>query len=324
MKRVLVLCYSQTGDVRRMAETLTSPLIEAGVKLVWEELRPRVVYPSPWRSIHKFFNVMPECILQDPPEIEPPKFDPDQRFDLVIVAYQVWFLAPSLPVQGFFRSAHASVLQGAKVLTLSVSRDSWHNASETMKALLADADANHTDNVVVTYQGPPLATFITTPRAVLFGKRNRLFGIFPAAVVSPDDVDRVERLGHALVRKLDLLDKPGGASLLRGEDAVQVNRHYVVPELVGWYVFRFWARLIRGSGRIWSGLRHMGVFLFSIFLVFMIITGIPLVFLGELLIGPWFRRRISAYIARLKEPTGSPADEPAPVPAGALRQSGHA
>jgi hypothetical protein len=44
---------------------------------------------------------MPECILGVPPEIEPPGFDPIEPFDLVVLAYQVWFLSPSLPVQGF-------------------------------------------------------------------------------------------------------------------------------------------------------------------------------------------------------------------------------
>lgn len=319
MKRVLVVYYSQSGDVRRAAEALTAPLAEAGAELVWEEIRPRVQYPSPWRNVQRFFNVMPECILQVPPPIELPTFDPRQHFDLVILAYQVWFLSPSLPVQGFFRTEQAEVLRGAKVVTLSVSRNMWQNASEAMKTLLARAGATHTDNIVVTHQGAPSATFVTTTRSLFSGKRDRLLGVLPEAGVAGDDMDRLARLGAALARQLDHPDFSRGESMLRGMDAVEINRRYVFPELLAWYVFRFWARLIRGSGRVWIGLRHLGVFLFGLFLLFMILT-LPIVLLVRLLLSPLINRRLAEYAARLAEPTGSSSEALARLPDEVVHQ----
>ena len=68
------------------------------------------MYPFPW-NLYRFFDVFPECVNHEPPEIEKPQFNPDDKFDLVILAYQVWFLAPSLPIQGFLQSEYAKVLR---------------------------------------------------------------------------------------------------------------------------------------------------------------------------------------------------------------------
>jgi hypothetical protein len=313
MKRILILYYSQSGDVRRVAEALAAPLADAGAELVWEELRPQVAYPFPWKSLSNFFNQMPECILQRPPEIAEPEFDLDRHYDLVILAYQVWFLSPSLPVQGFFRTRHAAVLNAAKVLTLSVSRNMWQNASQTMKTLLAKTGAKHIDNIVVTHQGPPAATFVTTTRKLFSGREDRAGGVLPQAGVASQDLDRMKSLGEHLAHRLDRLDQPDCGSLLAGQNAVWVNRRYVVPEIAAWYVFRFWAGVISACGRVSDMLRHVGVFLFGCCLLCMILT-LPLFLLGKLLITPFIHRRVQEYIVRLYEPTGRPRETVSPSP----------
>ena len=305
MKRILVIYYSQTGDVRRMAQSLTAPLESAGAELVWAEIQPTVPYPSPWRNIHRFFNVMPECVLGFPPEIVPPTFRSTDHFDLIVLAYQVWFLSPSLPVQGLFRSEHAAVMRGRKVITLSVSRNMWHRASLKMKRLLADAGAVHIDNVVVTHQGPPWATFITTTRSLFTGKRDRLMKILPPAGVREEEPERMESLGAAVAQQIDRLDDPAGRSLLRGLGAVEVNRRYVIPELVASRFFPFWARVIRFCGCFGSPFRHVGVFFFIHFLLLMIVAGIPLTIVTLPVVYPFVRKPITSYISRLKGPSES-------------------
>lgn len=304
MKRILVLYYSQSGDVRRAAESFVRPLIEAGVELTWEELRPRVEYPSPWRSFQRFFDVMPECVAGLPPPICPPCFDPDQRFDLVLLAYQVWFLSPSLPVQGFFRTEHARVLRDSKVVTLCVCRNMWQVASQTMKRLLRETGAVHIDNVVVTHQGPPMATFVTTTRSLVSGKRDRLLGVLPEAGIHAAELAGLERFGRAIAGQFDALDGAQGRPLLRGLRAVTVNRKYVLPELFGWCGFRTWSRLIRGMGKIGGPCRRLGIMLFGISLPAAIILGIPAMMLGGVLLHPFIRRPLARYIAQLEKPSG--------------------
>ncbi len=303
MKRILVLYYSQSGDVTRAAQALVEPLERAGAEVVWSEIVPRVEYPSPWRNVHRFFNEMPECVLGYPPEIDPPGFSPDEPFDLVILAYQVWFLSPSPPIQAFFRTEHARVLRGRKVTTLTVARNMWHQASLKMRALLADAGAVHIDNVVVTHQGPAWATFITTTRTLFTGKRDRLMGVLPPAGIAESEMDRVRSLGEAVARQLDKLDDPEGRPLLRGLGAVEVNGRYVIAERVAARFFPFWAHVIRLFGRIGRPFRHVGIFLFFHFLMLMIVLGIPMTIITLPIVYPFIRKPMAAYIARLKQPT---------------------
>jgi hypothetical protein len=180
-KRVLVLEYSQSGDVTKVADAFARPLCRPGVEVHRESIRPVTPFPYPWGGLQRLFSIFPECFLGPAGAIQPPAFRPEDRFDLVVLSYQVWHLCPSIPVQAFLHSDHARVLRGVPVITLCVSRNMWHSASEAMKQALRDLGAVHLDNVVVTHQGPALATFVSVPRALLYGKRDRLWGIFPPA-----------------------------------------------------------------------------------------------------------------------------------------------
>ena len=164
MKRILVVYYSQSGDAAAAVEAFVKPLRDAGAAVTMEQIRPTVEYPFPWKSFGRFFDVFPECVLGRPPAIHPLSLDPDDRFDLVILAYQIWFLAPSLPAQGFLQSPYAKVLEDTKVITICVNRKMWHSGSETTKAALRRLGALHPDSVVVTYRGPPWTTFVTVVR----------------------------------------------------------------------------------------------------------------------------------------------------------------
>src|SRR5207244_2261252 len=61
-QRALILWYSQTGQLRRALEAFVRPLEEAGVELVWEELRPVPPFPFPW-SLRAFLDAFPESVL---------------------------------------------------------------------------------------------------------------------------------------------------------------------------------------------------------------------------------------------------------------------
>jgi hypothetical protein len=222
---------------------------------------------------------------------------------LVVLAYPVWFFSPAPPIQAFFHTEHAQVLCGCKTMTLSVSRSMWNQASLKMKGLLANAGAVLVDQVVVTHQGPGWATFITTTRTLLTGKRDRLWGRFPPGGIADSDFDRLRSLGEAVARQFDALAGSNGRPLLRGLGAVEVNGRYVIAEYVAARVFPYWARAIRLSGRVARPLRHVGIFLFMHFMLLMIVVGIPLTIITLPVVYPFVRKRIAAYISQLKQPT---------------------
>ena len=303
MKTALVIYYSQSGESAQVARIFADELEASGAKITIEALRPVTDYPYPWRSIRRFFDAMPECVLRQPAQIEALHFDPPTRFDLVVLVYPVWFLTPAPPMQSFFTSSHASTLLNTDVITICVSRAMWQQASEWMKVMLAKAGAIHCDNIVVTHQGSPLLTLISTPRALLFGKRDVFLKIFPQVGVSAADLDRVRELGAVAAERLGT-GRSTGTSLLRGERALTVNRWFIAPELLAWYCFSAWAVLIQQFGRMDAVLRGFAVYAFSAFLVGLILIGLPLALLATLLLYPALKHRLDSYSFRLAAPTG--------------------
>jgi hypothetical protein len=306
MKRILLLFYSQSGEADRIATIFRDEMAEAGHSVTSEALRPATDYPYPWRSVRRFFDVMPETQLGEPPPIRPPRFDAAAAYDLVVLVVPVWFLSPALPVQGFFRRPEAAVLRGTPVMTVTVSRAMWQQGSETLKRLLAAAGARHIDNVVVTHRGSPVTTLVSTPRALLSGRGNQFLGVFPEAGVAGEDHRRIRDLARVAAARLDAPGAVGG-SLLAGEPAVAVRRWLIGPELLGWYAFHGWARLIRMAGRLGDAPRAVGVWGFALFLVAMILVGLPLTLIGTPILyvaaRPWLARKAQ----RLAAPTGEPA-----------------
>ena len=302
--RVLAVYYSQSGDVSRAMESFIAPIKAAGAECIVEAIRPTASYPFPWKNLLRFFNLMPECVVGESPPIEEPTFSPDADYDLVILGYSVWFLSPALPIRGFFNSPHARVLDGRRVITVSVSRNMWHSAGETMKRLLGDAGAKHIDNAVITHQGPVWATFITTTRMLFFGKRDRFLGIFPPAGIRDEDFNAFGRFGDAVANQLDRLSESEASPLLGGLNAAPINRRFVLPEFFGGYIFSAWARIIRWLGGFAQWLRIPGVLCFIGFLVSGIVVGIPLLLIGRFLFHPLLKRHIQARIEMLQQPSG--------------------
>jgi hypothetical protein len=302
--RVLVLYYSQSGEVADIASLFTTELSRTGAEVTIERLNPETAHPYPWRSIRRFFDAMPESVLGLPPPIRLPRYDPTSRFRLVVLVYPVWFLSPALPVQAFFRLPHAEVLRGTETVTITVSRAMWQRASERLKGLLANAGAIHCDNVVVTHQGSPLLTLVSTPRALLFGRKDSLLGVFPKAGVADWERARVRGLAAVMAQRLRS-ERPFGGSLLRGEPALSITRWLVVPELLAWYCFYGSAVVIRALGRIHPALRAWGVYGFAAFLLMLILIGLPLAIAGTALTSPGTRRHLDAYVKKLSKPTGS-------------------
>lgn len=312
--RVLVIYYSQSGDVRRVAEALLEPLANDGVPVHWEELRPTVPFPWPWKNIHKFFYIMPDCLLGHTIPMETLSTEAtSDEYDLVVLAYQVWFLAPSIPVQSFLQQPTVrQFLQGRNVMTLCVNRNMWNSASERMKRILAGIGANHVDNIVVTHQGHPLGTFITTTRRLFTGRAGKVMGVLSSAEVGGSDFDRMHQLGTELVNRQQAIAAREPTSFLAGLDTVSVNRTYVICELAAYYNFAAWAVILDAVGRVWSGLRHVGTFLFANFLLLMILTGIPVVLLGQWLLSPVINSPLNRYIDRLRAPSVHSLPDPEP------------
>ena len=83
-------------------------------------------------NLFPFFNQFPESVHLKPAPIEKPILQ-REKYDLVIIAYSVWFLSPSQPITAFLQSEQAKILKNTPVITLIGCRNMWLMAQEKMK-----------------------------------------------------------------------------------------------------------------------------------------------------------------------------------------------
>lgn len=304
MKRVLVVYYTQTGQLGAVVRRLTAPLADRpDVVLRLLPLEPEPAYPFPW-PFFRFLDAFPESVYLDPPPLKPIEVAADESFDLIILAYQVWFLSPSLPVTAFLKSETGRrLLAGKPIVTIIACRNMWLMAQEKMKQLLTDAGARLIDNVVLTDRGG-LSTFITTPRWLLTGRNDGFWG-FPPAGIAAADVLGCERFGHALAHALARDEERAGQPLLRGLRAVEVDERLIASERVGQRSFLVWGRLLRAVGPPGSWRRLPVLLVYVVFLVSLILTVVPLTLLLKALLRPLLARRLAAQKAYFEQPSGS-------------------
>lgn len=304
LKNVLVINYSQTGQLAEITAQVVEPLRAAGHRVHLETLIPQTPFPWPWPVID-FIDAFPECVQLDAPPLQPLGIAADTPFDLVVLTYQVWFLAPALPMTAFLKSPQGrQLVTGKPVVTLVACRNMWLSAQDAMRRLIGEAGGQLRDHIAFTDRGPALATFITTPRWVLTGKRDRFLGLPPAGV-APNEIRQASRFGRALASALARDAERSPAPMLAGLRAVTVNPRLAISERAGRRAFGVWSRLIRRFGRRGQWRRRPLLLLFAIYLIAMVITVVPLSLLLQWLFSPLLKPRLERLKAELELPSGS-------------------
>ena len=305
VKRVLVLAYSQSGQLARVIERILAPLRQdARIAIHVEVLRPVKPYPFPW-SFFAFLDAFPESAHLIAPQLERLSLRGDEEFDLVILPYQVWFLAPSLPVVAFLKHPLAKKLLADKpVVTVIACRNMWILAQEKMKTMLATCGARLIDNVVLTDPSPTLVSVITTPYWLLTGRQQAFMGL-PAAGIPASEITHARRFGLALRDALSNDAERGDAPLLNGLRACDTDPNLYLSERAGTRSFYLWGKLLRAVGKPGQLRRRPFLLAYVIFLVLLIVTVVPLSLTLQTLLRPLLSRRLTALKKRFDAPSGS-------------------
>ncbi|MET0183625.1 MAG: dialkylresorcinol condensing enzyme [Caulobacterales bacterium] len=306
MKKVLVVYYSQTGQLRDIVNATVAPIQQSpDISVDIVELKPAKPFPFPWPFV-RFFNTMPDTVYEDPMPIEPPAIDPDAHYDLVILAYQVWFLSPSMPTMAFLQSELAKkVLAGKPVITLIGCRNMWTVAQERVKEILTSFGARLIDNVVLTDSAHSAFTFASTPIWMVFGKKGPLLnGLIPRAGISEEDIAGSARFGRAIAAQLP--NRPADATnpMLSGLGAVSIHEGLIESEKTVKRSFRLWGGFLRSLGKPSSPLRQLFVYFYFLFLLTMILTVVPLLAVVKMILKPFVRGAISDQRAYYAAPSG--------------------
>ena len=307
-KRVLLVRFSQTGQLDAVTDAIAAPLeAEPRISVRVESLRPARPFPFPWPLL-EFFDAFPEAAHLRGCTLAPLTLKGDEAFDLVILAWQVWFLAPSLPTTAFLRHpVAAQLLDGKPVVSVIVCRNMWLAAHEKFKTLLAACGPRLVDNVVLTDPGPTFATFFTTPAWLLFGRKRGFWGM-PDAGLTQAQIEGSRRFGRALAEALAQDRERGTAPLLAGLGAVTAEPRLWFGEQAGTRSFYLWGKLIMAVGPPGSRRRRPLLALYVVFLLALIVTVLPLSLALQALLRPLFRARLTKMKARFEHPSGSATD----------------
>lgn len=242
-KKILVIYYTQSGQLEDILNNFTGPLVEAGNTV--EKVRVYVAndYPFPWNG-KAFFAVMPDCVLSVPTQLKPFQLK-ENKYDLVILGYQAWFLSPSIPVNSILNDpAVKAVLKDTPVVTITGARNMWISAMQRIKKILKDADAKLVGSISLFDKHHNFISFITIFYWMFKGKKGRWLGIFPTPGVSDADIAKTGDYGRAVQKYLTCTSFDGLQDELIQQKAIEVKYNLMFIESKASKLFAIWANII--------------------------------------------------------------------------------
>ena len=285
MKKVLVINYSNSGQLNEIVNKLTSGL-DAEIDRV--NFFPKKKFPFPWtRKV--FFDQMPESVLEVPQELDPIAFKHEQ-YDLVILGHQPWYLSPSIPTTSLFHyQPFLDRIKNTPVVTVIGARNLWLSAQESVKRNLNKAGANLVANLPFVDKSNNALGVVSIVYWMLTGKKKRPFGIFPKPGVSENDIDSATRYTKLIQNALDQNDFVGLQDKCLSLNLIKVEAAFAFAEPKAKKVFELWAKTI-----IKKKNRRRWIKLFVYYLLFVIYVVVPIeLTLYYLLIYPFTIKRIN-------------------------------
>jgi hypothetical protein len=297
-KKVLVVYYSQTGQLREIVNSVIAPLKASGeVSLTFEEIRPKTPFPYPWTS-DEFFQAMPESVRGIACELHPLSLNGQEHFDLIIIAWQPWYLSPSIPIHAFFQHETAKkLLSGKPVVTIIGSRNMWIMAHERIREYLKPMQAKLVGNIVLYDKAPNLLSVVSIIRWLFTGKKERYLKIIPPAGVSGDDIQNSSRFGDIILDSIRRNDMERLRPSLVKAGAVDVLPSLVMLEKRGKVFFRLWAAFILKKGGYGDPARITRVRLFKYYLLIVLYIVSPFASLLYFILKPFRKKALNRQIS---------------------------
>lgn len=242
-KKILVIYYTQSGQLEEILNNFTAPLLEAGNTV--EKVRIHVAqdYPFPWNG-KAFFAVMPDCVLGVPTELKPFLLK-ENKYDLIILGYQAWFLSPAIPTNSILNyPAVKAVLKDTPVVTITGARNMWISAMQRIKKILKDSEAKLVGSIALFDKHHNFISFITIFYWMFKGKKGRWLNIFPMPGVSDADIKNTKHYGNTVQKYLDAGNWDGLQSELIKQKAIEVKYNLMFIESKASKIFKVWANII--------------------------------------------------------------------------------
>ena len=267
MKKILVIYFSQTGQAKQALDTTLKPFTEnAEYEIDYQVIKPKQTFPYPWTYM-QFFDVFPETVSGVPCAIESLEIDTSVTYDLVVIAYQPWFLSVCVPINSFLQTEQAKLLLANKpVVTIINCRNMWLGAQEKMKKQLLNLKANLVGNITFVDRSANLVSLVTVLAYVLKGTKENFMGIFPKYGVTEKDIMKAPEFGACIQSHLKNNQLTQLQVELNKIGAIDIRGNLLLMEGRGRVLFPLYANYISKKGTQGSEQRQMRVRIFGIVL----------------------------------------------------------
>lgn len=241
MKKILCVNYSQSGQLDEILDRFTAPLADFQLERI--KIEPEKAYPFPWAT-DNFYEGMPETVQETPIALQVFSFK-EERYDLIILGYQPWFLSPSLPTTSLLKHPEfMKCLKDTPVMTVIGARNMWLNAHESVVSLVETAGGHMVGNHALVDRAPNQLSAISIVHWMMTGKKTRKWGIFPLPGVSQEDIDASGKYGEILRPYLEKANYLGLQEQIIQEGGLRVHTNILFIEGKAKKIFRIWAKLI--------------------------------------------------------------------------------
>lgn len=289
MKKVLVVNYSQSGQLHEIINNFLLPFDPLQIERIY--IKPVKPFSFPWTS-DVFYNTMPECVVEEAVELEPISYGSD-KYDLIIIGYQPWFLSPSLPITSLLQdSVFQEKMKGTPVVTIVGGRNMWLNSQESIKAYIKNAGGVLVGNIPLMDREPNLISVLTIFHWMLTGKKERKWNLLPLPGVSQEDIQSSHRFGSIVSEVLKNGDFSGLQKKILSLGLIEIPTDIWFIEMRGKKIFRIWAGLIKKKGTT-PEKRKFFVTLFKYYLLIALFVASPIILsFYFVLIAPFVKNQI--------------------------------
>ncbi|TYB78579.1 dialkylrecorsinol condensing enzyme DarA [Bizionia myxarmorum] len=281
MKQVLVIYYSQSGQLTEILNNVVSTLINDQIAITYLNIEMEEPFPFPWKNKEEFFGVFPETFRQEPRKIKAISDEIlNKKYDLILFGYSVWYLTASLPTTSFLATPEAKkLLENTPVITIIGCRNMWIMAQEKLKHKLKNLNANLVGNIVLVDRNINHVSVITIVHWMFTGLKARFLGIFPKPGVSQEDIDEASKFGTVISKHLIQNDFKTLQADLVAANAVMVKSFLVTVDKRANLLFTKWSTFITNKSEKNTAKRRSLIKMFNYYLVTAIWVLSPIVFI---------------------------------------------
>ena len=288
MKYILVVSYSQSGQLDEILDNFLIPMQEFNIERV--KISPKTEFPFPWTNT-SFFDIMPETVLEEPIALAPFSFKRTQ-YDLVILGYQPWFLSPSQPITALCKSnSFRQVLKETPVATVIGSRNMWINAQQSIVREVAAAGGKLVANIPLIDKVQNHISALTILHWMLTGKKTKRWGILPLPGVSQHDIISANKYGEPLADALKNDEFEGVQNNILKQGGISIAPSIIFIESKAKRLFNIWAKLIKKKGST-PQKRAFWVACYQYYLIFALFVVSPFILIFYFLLRPLFFAKI--------------------------------